>query len=81
LWLQDLPPEDLQAVGLRLRLSAKMLDWIEQTQKLWQLLPTLPGKSPSQITNNLKGFHDIPVGAVSSAATNPTCAKSANLPG
>jgi tRNA nucleotidyltransferase/poly(A) polymerase len=71
LWLQDLPPEDLQAVGLRLRLSAKMLDWIEQTQKLWHLLPTLAGKSPSQITNKLKGFHDIPVGAVSSACDQP----------
>lgn len=75
LWLRDLPPEDLQAVGKRLRLSAKLLNWIEQTHKLRQLLPTLAGKRPSQVTLELKGFHDIPICAVFSACEQPDLRK------
>ena len=71
LWLRDLSPEDLQAVGKRLRLSAKLLGWIEQTHKLRQILPTLPGQSPSQITTKLEGFHNIPICAVYSACEQP----------
>ncbi len=71
LWLQDLPHEALQSVGLRLHLSAKLLGWIEQTEKLCQLLPTLQGQSPSQVTQKLEGFHVIPIRAVLSTCTQP----------
>jgi tRNA nucleotidyltransferase (CCA-adding enzyme) len=71
LWLRDLQPEALKAVGLRLRLSGKLLGWIEKTRALWQLLPTLQGQKPSQITQNLEGFHTIPIGAVFYACEQP----------
>ncbi len=73
LWLQDLQPQDLQTVGLRLRLSAKLLGWIDQTRKLWRLLPTLEGQSPSQITQSLEGVHAIPIRAVLSACNDSIC--------
>ncbi len=71
LWLQDVQPEALKAVGLRLRLSGKLLGWIEKTRALLQLLPTLQGQSPSQITQKLEGFHAISIGAVFSACEQP----------
>lgn len=64
LWLMDLQPEDLQTVGLRLRLSTKLLGWITQTRALWQLLPTLTGQRPSQVTQQLENYHTIPMRAV-----------------
>jgi len=71
LWLQDLNPEALQAVGRRLHLSTKLLGWIEQTRALWQLLPTLQGQRPSQITQKLEGFHAIPIRSVFATCENP----------
>lgn len=71
LWLQDLNPEALQAVGRRLRLSTKLLGWIEQTRALWQLLPTLQGQRPSQITQKLEGFHAIPIRSVLATCEKP----------
>jgi tRNA nucleotidyltransferase (CCA-adding enzyme) len=71
LWLQDLNPEALQAVGRRLRLSTKLLGWIEQTRALWQLLPTLQGQRPSQITQKLEGFHAVSIRSVLATCENP----------
>lgn len=71
LWLQDLNPEALQAVGRRLRLSTKLLGWIEQTRALWQLLPTLQGQRPSQITQKLESFHAVPVRSILATCENP----------
>ena len=67
LWLMDLQPKALETVGLRLRLSTKLLGWIAQTRALWQLLPTLDGQRPSQVTQQLENFHTIPMRAVFSA--------------
>ncbi len=67
LWLMDLQPEALETVGLRLRLSSKLLGWIAQTRALWHLLPTLTGKRQSQVTQQLETFHAIPMRAVHSA--------------
>ena len=67
LWLQDLPPKDLQSVGQRLRLSAKLLGWIAETRALWQLLPALTEQQPSQVTQQLGSFHVIPIRAVYAA--------------
>ena len=67
LWLMDLQPKALETVGLRLRLSTKLLGWITQTRALWQLLPTLTGQRPSQVTQQLENFHTIPMRAVFSA--------------
>ena len=64
LWLKDLQPEALQTVGSRLRLSARLLGWVQQTRALWQLLPTLPGQRPSQITEQLESYQAIPIRAV-----------------
>ncbi len=63
LWLQDLPLDSLQAVGLRLRLGGRLLGWIEKSHALWQLLPTLLGQSPSRITQLLDDFHATPIRA------------------
>ena len=71
LWLQDLNPEALQAVGRRLRLSTKLLGWIEQTRALWQLLPTLQGQRPSQITQKLESFHAVPIRSILATCENP----------
>ena len=60
LWLKDLQPEALQAVGTRLRLSSRLIGWIGECRALWQLLPTLIGQRPSQITRDLEHFHPIP---------------------
>ena len=60
LWLQDLEPEDLQAVGQRLRLSGKLLGWIAETQAIWTLLPALTEQKPSEVTQQLENFHPIP---------------------
>ena len=60
LWLKDLQPEALQAVGTRLRLSSRLIGWIGECRALWQLLPTLIGQRPSQITSDLEHFHPIP---------------------
>ena len=60
LWLKDLQPEALQAVGTRLRLSSRLIGWIGECRALWQLLPTLIGQRPSQITCDLEHFHPIP---------------------
>lgn len=70
LWMQDLNPEALQAVGRRLRLSTKLLGWIEQTRALWQLLPTLQGQRPSQITQKLEGFHAVPIRSILATCEN-----------
>lgn len=67
LWLMDLQPKALETIGLRLRLSTKLLGWITQTRALWQLLPTLDGQRPSQVTQQLENFHTIPMRAVFSA--------------
>ena len=67
LWLMDLQPKALETIGLRLRLSTKLLGWIAQTRALWQLLPTLDGQRPSQVTQQLENFHTIPMRAVFSA--------------
>ena len=67
LWLMDLQPKALETIGLRLRLSTKLLGWITQTRALWQLLPTLTGQRPSQVTQQLENFHTIPMRAVFSA--------------
>ena len=64
LWLMDLQPKALETIGLRLRLSTKLLGWIAQTRALWQLLPTLDGQRPSQVTQQLENFHTIPMRAV-----------------
>jgi len=64
LWLMDLQPKALETVGLRLRLSTKLLGWITQTRALWQLLPTLTGQRPSQVTQQLENYHTIPMRAV-----------------
>ncbi len=64
LWLQDMAPEDLSALNQRLHLPGKLLGWIEQTRELSQLLPTLPGELPSQITQKLGGFQKTPIRAV-----------------
>ncbi len=71
LWLQDLQPEALQSVGLRLRLSGKLLSWIAQTHELSQLLPTLAGQRPSQVTLQLEKFHTTPIQAVFWASEQP----------
>jgi len=71
LWLQDLNPENLKAVGLRLRLTVKLLGWIAQTRKLQALLPALRGQKPSQITHALEDFHNVPIRAVLSACEEP----------
>lgn len=71
LWLQDLNPEALQAVSRRLRLSTKLLGWIEQTRALWQLLPTLQGQRPSQITQKLESFHAVPIRSILATCENP----------
>lgn len=71
LWLKDLHPEALRSVGLRLRLSGKLLDWITETRKLWDLLPTLSGQRPSQVTAQLRTFHATPIKAVFSAFEQP----------
>lgn len=71
LWLQDLNPEALQAVGRRLRLSTKLLGWIEQTRALEQLLPILQGQRPSQITQKLEGFHAIPIRSILATCEKP----------
>lgn len=71
LWLQDLNPEALQTVGRRLRLSTKLLGWIEQTRALWQLLPTLQGQRPSQITQKLESFHAVPIRSILATCENP----------
>ncbi|MEA4930817.1 MAG: CBS domain-containing protein [Anaerolineaceae bacterium] len=60
LWLKDLQTEALQAVGTRLRLSSRLIGWIGECRALWQLLPTLIGQRPSQITRDLEHFHPIP---------------------
>lgn len=67
LWLMDLQPKALETIGLRLRLSTKLLGWITQTRALWQLLPTLTGQRPSQVTQQLENYHTIPMRAVFSA--------------
>ena len=64
LWLMDLQPKALETIGLRLRLSTKLLGWITQTRALWQLLPTLTGQRPSQVTQQLENYHTIPMRAV-----------------
>lgn len=63
LWLQDLTPEAVQALNERLHLTARLINWIEQTRSLWQILPGLPGKLPSEITQSLTGFQEIPIRA------------------
>jgi len=70
LWLQDIDPEALEAIGKRLRLPANLLDWIEQTRKLQLLLPALYGLRPSQITQNLESFHSIPMRAILASCEN-----------
>lgn len=64
LWLMDLQPKALETIGLRLRLSTKLLGWITQTRALWQLLPTLTGQRPSHVTQQLENYHTIPMRAV-----------------
>ena len=71
LWLEDMQPEALQSVGQRMRLSGKLLDWIAQTRELWQLLPTLAGQRPSQVTQQLENFHVTPIQAVYWACEQP----------
>ena len=71
LWLKDLQPEALRSVGLRLRLSGKLLDWVTQTRELWQILPTLAGQRPSQVTLSLDNLHATPIRAVFWASEQP----------
>jgi len=71
LWLQDLQPKDLQAVGQRLRLSAKLLGRIAETRAIWYLLPAMREQQPSQVTEQLESFHATPLGAVFAAHEQP----------
>ncbi len=53
LWLLRLPLEALQSVISRLRISVLHAKELEAARRLWEVLPTLPNASPSQVVAHL----------------------------
>lgn len=59
LWLEVYSDQTIKEIAKRLRLTARLLEWIKQTKHLREQLPLIQQLKPSQVTQTLSVFPEL----------------------
>lgn len=59
LWLEVYSDKTIKELAKRLRLTARLLEWIKQTKQLREQLPVIQQSQPSQVTQTLSVFPEL----------------------
>lgn len=59
LWLEVYSDKTIKELAKRLRLTARLLEWIKQTKQLREQLPVIQQLKPSQVTQTLSVFPEL----------------------
>ena len=59
LWLEVYSDKTIKQLAKRLRLTARLLEWIKQTKQLREQLPVIQQSQPSQVTQTLSVFPEL----------------------
>jgi tRNA nucleotidyltransferase (CCA-adding enzyme) len=75
LWLLSLSVEEIESVAGRLRFPATLTKTLLHASRLWQVLPSLAVKKPSQWTSALEDIPLLAIYAVYLRSTNPAISR------